>query len=213
MKRLWILVIAAVAWNCGAESEDNSALALAVATIAAPNCTVGNQSFYTDGTVDCSSGTSATSTGTAFLYAATTHGEALSVQLDAALNGAAGSLIRVLGHGSGRKATSAAFLEINQNSQTRAGGADNSGGSNTGITANGAGTYCIELHGEAEVHIIYKKAVCAAYSTATDSDWDSEASHGNAVTTGAPAGQNWAITLIDSTVSNLTVNSEESFSD
>ncbi|MCB1138596.1 MAG: hypothetical protein KDK23_07565 [Leptospiraceae bacterium] len=214
-KFIGILALAGLFTQCTQEGEDNTALALAVLAVAAPNCTVGSTSFYADGQVDCSSGTQAVATGTAFLAAAQTHGDVLSVQITADVGSGTGDKVEVLGHGSGRSATSAAFLRLTNTGNTFSGGSENSSGSDTGISQNGDGTYCVEFHKEAEVHAIYNKAACTDMSTSA-AHWDSEATGGgskNSVTTGAPSGSNWGITLVNSTVSGLTVNSEEKFSD
>ena len=216
MKRILIITLAAAALvaNCTQETEDNSALALAALAIAAPNCTVNGTQFYADGTVDCSSGTSAVATGTAFLAAAQTHGDVLSLQVTVDVGSGSEDKVEILGHGSGRAATSAAFIRLTNTGNTRAGGASNSSGGDTGINQNGDGTYCIEFHNEAEVHAIYDKLACPAGTKATTSTHgDSDGNNGSAVTTGAPAGKNWGFSLVNSGISGLTVNSEEKFTD
>ena len=214
MKKLLLIVtgLSLSLAQCTQESENNTGLALAALALATPNCTVDGTQFFADGEVDCSSGTSAVATGTAFLSAAQTHGEVLSVQLTVDVGSSSGDKVVIKGHGTGRNATSAGFIEIDNAGNTQAGGADNSAGSDTGIAQNGDGTYCVEFHGEAEVHAIYEKAACAAKAT-TAADWDSEGNNGNSVTTGAPSGSNWGITLINSSISALTVNDDEIFGD
>lgn len=214
MKKLLILVsgLSVALAQCTQDTENNTALALAALSLAAPNCTVNGTQFYADGEVDCSSGTSAVATGTAFLAAAQSHGDVLSVELTIDVGASSGDKVVIRGHGSGRNATSAAFLQIDTDTNTDAGGADNSAGSTTGVAQNGDGTYCVEFHGEAEVHTIYEKSACATKAT-TSAHWDSEGNNGNSVTTGAPAGSNWGITLVNSSISGLTVNSDEIFTD
>lgn len=216
MKKLAVitLILSAFLANCTDEGEDNNALALAALAIASPNCTVNGTQFFADGQVDCSSGTSATATGTAFLAAAQTHGEVLSIQITADVGTGTSDRVEVLGHGTGRNATSAAFLRITNTGNTNAGGASNTSGSDTGVAQNGDGTYCIEFHSEAEVHTIYDKAACTAKSTSA-AQWDSEGTsgNGNTVTTGAPAGRNWGISLVNSSVSGISVNGDEQFTD
>ncbi|HBS06572.1 MAG TPA: hypothetical protein DEA96_16505 [Leptospiraceae bacterium] len=214
--KIWILPLTLVTLfaQCTDEGENNTALALAALSLAAPNCTVNGTQFYADGVVDCSSGTSAVGTGTVFLAAAQSHSDVLSLQLTVDVGSTTSDRVVVHGHGSGRNATSSAFLRIDGDTNSDAGGASNSGGSSTGVTQNGDGTYCIEFHGESEVHTIYDKNACTTKSTSA-AHWDSEGTSGNGstVTTGAPAGKNWGITLVNSAVSAITVNAEEQFTD
>jgi hypothetical protein len=214
MRYIGILAALLFVAQCTSETEDNTGLALAALAIASPNCTVGNQAFFANGEVNCSSGTSATATGTAFLSAATTHGDVLSLQVTIDVADTGTTSVRVQGHGTGSTANSASFIEVNGSSNTTSGGASNTSGASTGVADAGDGTYCIEFHSETEVHAIYRRAACTSIAT-TSADWDSEGTsgNGNTVTTGAPSGNNWGITLVNASVSGLTVNSDEQFTD
>lgn len=202
-----IIALASGMLNCQTDdSEDNSALLLAaVAAAAGPNCTINEVQFFTIGEVACANNIAVT-TGTAFLNAATQHTDHASVGVNITANT---DSVRFFSHRGSQKTNEEnageAGIIIPASGNAQMYGTELSAGDSTPTMNGGTGTYCLEVHSDGgEGHIIAEKAACATKSSATLPQRTG---------TGLGGGNTWGFVLKEASISDVSTNAEEQFTD
>lgn len=198
--------------NCSAilgGSDDNSdedalnvALLGALGINATATCSLGGTAFTASGTA-CGTGVAA---GTGTLTAASLKTDFVSVQISYQLLDSSSSLSLVGGiNPSAGVVSSGSSPELNVTPTVAKLPAD----TGTGITGPGvaAATWCVELHlGESPPHVIADNTSCtpkATSSVAYENDANSPSAQGGL----------WGFVLNNASITSLTVNTSENFSD
>jgi hypothetical protein len=173
-------------------------------------CELGNVCFSASSGITCSGGTAS---GTGTLTPTASSGNFVSLQLDVLLTQAGGTVTFTTG-GTSSSTKQTGFVLTgsgsNQHQYFGNGGADTNFATTKAVAASTSTTqsYCFESHLD-EGHVMLRSSGCTAGTNpGTDGTTDEEEGSINPDT-----GRVWGIILSNATISNLTSNSAETFSE